>query len=282
MSRIDVTADRSTRPPKRATVALLPQIGVVVTIGLQICWPLTSGQALAHLTVLTVLVFAATSVGHAWIHRGGRWALQYAVTTTVFAFLLEWLGVSTGFPFTSYSYNDELGLRVLDVPLIIPIAWTMAAYPALLLARTIATRARWNPLPASAIGAVAMTAWDIFLDPQMVAAGYWTWVRPFWSLPGVPGIPAINFAGWLLGSFVLMLLLSPLRDDRAAGGLPKAQGVPAALWAWMWIGGVVANAFFLGRPSVALVGGLAMATVSVPYFLTLWRAHGRGNNPVVT
>ncbi|MGV1035775.1 MAG: carotenoid biosynthesis protein [Candidatus Nanopelagicales bacterium] len=282
MSRIDVATDRSFRTPKRVTVALIPQIGVAVTIGLQICWPLTSGETLAHLTVLTVLVFAATSVTHAWIHRGARWALQYAVITTVFAFLLEWLGVSTGFPFTSYSYNDELGLRVLEVPLIIPIAWTMAAYPALLLARTLAARARWNPLTASAVGAVAMTAWDIFLDPQMVAAGYWTWVQAFWSLPGVPGIPAINFAGWLVGSFVLMLLLSSLRDDRAADGLPTAQGVPAVLWAWMWIGGIVANAFFFGRPSVALVGGLAMAIVSVPYFLKLSQVRGGRRNPVQT
>lgn len=274
MSQVDVATDRPVRPPSRVTIALLPQIGVAVTIGLQICWPLTSGQTLANLTVLTVVVFAATSVGHAWIHRGGRWALQYALTTMVFAFLLEWLGVSTGFPFTSYSYTDELGLRVLDVPLLIPVAWTMAAYPALLLARTLAARSRWNPVTASAIGAVAMTAWDVFLDPQMVAAGYWTWVQPFWSLPGVPGIPGLNFAGWLLGSFVLMLLLSYLRDDRADDGLPTAQGVPAVLWAWMWIGGIVANAFFFGRPSVALVGGLAMATVSIPYLRKLWRARG--------
>ncbi len=44
----------------------------------------------------------------------------------------------------------------------------------------------------------ALAAWDVFLDPQMVDAGHWTWADPSPGLPGVAHVPLTNFAGWLL------------------------------------------------------------------------------------
>lgn len=242
----------------------LPAIGATVTVLLQILWPLTDGQTRTTLTIVTVIAFALTSVTHAWIYLGMRWALSYLGITVGFAFAIEAIGTGTGFPFSAYDYTDALGLRVLDVPLIIPLAWAMTAYPVLLLSRRLTAALRLpraNRLVFAAIGAFAMTAWDLFLDPQMVSANYWIWHHQSPDLPGVPGIPAANYLGWLAASFVLMLLLSLLPSRE----VPEA--VPATLWTWTWIGGVVSNAFFFDRPTVALVGGLAMAVVTVPY---LW------------
>ena len=106
---------------------------------------------------------------------------------------------------------------------------------------------------------MALASWDLFLDPMMVAAGYWTWDNPSRELPGIEGIPANNFAGWLLTSLVMIGLLDLL--GRAVGPMTPQ---PIALWLWTWIGGIVANLFFLDRPSVALVGGIAMGLVGVP------------------
>ncbi len=58
--------------------------------------------------------------------------------------------------------------------MVIPLAWVMMAWPALVVARTLATRGA----AVIAIGAVALTTWDVFLDPQMVAAGHWAWSNP--------------------------------------------------------------------------------------------------------
>jgi len=186
----------------------------------------------------------------------------------LFAFTLEAIGVATGIPFSPYSYSDALGLKLLDVPLLIPLAWTMMAYPALLLARTLTASAHRLITPLTAVtGAWALTSWDLFLDPQMVTAGYWTWVNPTPNLLGVSDIPAVNFLGWLFATFALMLLLYKLPTDRP----PSNQGVPASLWTWTWIGGVVANAFFFGRPAVAAWGGICMGLVTIPYLLALKR-----------
>ena len=108
------------------------------------------------------------------------------------------------------------------------------------------------------LAAVGLTTWDFFLDPQLVGEGYWTWSEPNPSLPGIPGIPLQNYAGWLLGTLVLMALLNRL---------PQAEvdlRVPLVLYTWMWVGGVVANAVFLDRLGVAVVGGLGMAVLGVP------------------
>lgn len=247
----------------------IPVAGAIATVLAQILWPLTSGESRTNLTILTVLVFAATSISHAWIHRGWRWAMSYTGITFVFALMLEAVGTNTGFPFSAYEYTGSFGPRLFDVPLLIAAAWTMMAYPALLVSRRLAMAISpqlHTPI-AIVIGAFSLTAWDIFLDPQMVSAGYWTWSDPTHDLPGVPGIPAVNYLGWFGSSLVLMSLLAAL-PARAA-----AEGVPAALWAWTWIGGIVANAFFFGRPSVALVGGIAMGVVTIPYLLLLQRHH---------
>ena len=42
------------------------------------------------------------------------------------------------------------------------------------------------------------------------------------------------------------------------------------LYGWTWVGGFVANLFFLDRPWVALWGGLVMGVVAVPYLWQVW------------
>lgn len=233
-------------------VKRLPWIFTAASILTQIAWILVPAGDRQVVTTLVVLLFTAASVSHAWLSFGASWTLRFSVIAAAFGLGIELLGSRTGLPFGEYSYSADLQPQILSVPVIVPLAWLMMAYPALLLARSVTTR--WV-VPLAAVG---LTTWDFFLDPQMVGEGYWTWADPQPALPGVPGIPVQNYAGWLLGTLVLMAVL-----DR----LPRADvdlRVPLVLYTWMWVGGVVANAVFLGRPGVALVGGLGMAVLAVP------------------
>lgn len=238
----------------------LPWLLAGAAILAQIAWPLTSGDARVVTTQLVVALFAGASISHAWIHRGARWALAYTVIVWTYGLIIEYVGTTTGFPFSPYEYTDALTPQVFGVPMLVPLAWSMMAYPALLVGRRLmrGTAAR------IAVGAYALSSWDLFLDPQMVAEGYWVWLGDLPGLPGVPQIPMVNYLGWLLGSAVLMAVLSRLPDT------PAPEGVPALLYGWTWIGGIVANAIFLGRPWVALWGGVAMGLVAVPYLRMVW------------
>lgn len=224
----------------------------------QIAWILVPAGQRQVVTTVVVVLFTSASVAHAWQQFGGRWTVIFSAIAAGYGLGIELLGSKTGFPFGSYGYSSDLQPQILGVPLIVPLAWLMMAYPALVLARSVT--ARWV-VPLAAVG---LTTWDFFLDPQMVGEGYWVWETTSPDLPGIPGIPLQNYAGWLLGTLILMAAL-----DR----LPRAEidlGVPLVLYTWMWIGGIVANAFFLDRLGVAVVGGLGMAILGLPALMR-WR-----------
>jgi putative membrane protein len=166
------------------------------------------------------------------------------------------------------------------VPLIVPLAWTMMAYPCLLLGRRLAgspaLRRAPRRLVTVGLGAATLAAWDLYLDPQMVAAGHWTWHHPEPGLPGVPGIPLTNHAGWLLVAVVMVAALDvALPEHGTVPGEVAGEAVPAALLAWTWLGSAVGNLAFFGRPAVAGYGVIAMGLTVLPYLRLLLAARSR-------
>ena len=253
-------------PDRTATAApaalrALPVGLAGLTVLLQVAYPLLDGAARDRLTVATVVAFAAATVSHAAVHRGARWAAAYLATTAGLGLLAEAVGTATGVPFGQYRYGDSLGPALLDVPVVVPLAWAMFAYPCLLVGQRLAGT-RWG---AVAVGAWSLASWDLFLDPQMVEAGHWTWTDVRLSLPGTPEIPVSNLLGWVLVATVMLAVLSLLPRR------PADDRVPLALFLWTYASSVLAFAAFFGRPVVALVGGVAMGLVAVPYARALRR-----------
>ena len=239
----------------------LPVSLAVLTVLLQISYPLLHGEARNVLTVVTVAAFFLASASHALLRRGVTWTAGYLLVTTGFGLLAEAVGTATGIPFGQYDYAGSLGWKLLGVPVVIPLAWAMFAYPCLLVGQRL-TR---NPLAAAAVGGAALASWDLFLDPQLVEAGQWRFTDVQLALPGAPGIPISNYLGWLLVAVVMLGVLQ-LLGRRAAD-----DRVPAALFLWTYASSVLANAAFFGRPAVALTGGIGMGLVAVPYALSLRR-----------
>ena len=255
-----MTASATSAPPA-PRLRQLPVALAGAAVLLQVAYPLVSGTARDRLTVLTVAVFAAASVTHAAVHRGVGWAGAYLAATAGLGLLAESVGTNTGVPFGEYAYADSLGPALLDVPVTIPLAWAMFAYPCLLVGQRLAT----TRLGATAVGAWALASWDVFLDPQMVEAGHWRWADVELGMPFAPEVPVSNSLGWL-GVAVVMLAVLQLLPRRAAD-----DRVPAALFLWTYASSVLANAVFFGRPVTALVGGIGMGLVAVPYALSLRR-----------
>jgi uncharacterized membrane protein len=233
------------------------------TVLAQIAYPLVGGDARDTLTVATVLLFAASSLSHAWVSRGPRAAAGLLLVGGGLGLAAEAVGVATGVPFGRYEYADSLGPAVLGVPLVIPLAWVMMAWPAWLVAARLA-RGRAARMVT---GAVALASWDLFLDPQMVDAGHWRWADPLPSLPGVPTVPLTNYAGWLLVALVLMALLGRVVPVEPT---PR-DAVPYALYLWTYASSVLAHAAFFGLPASAVWGGLGMGLVAVPLLLAIRR-----------
>ncbi|GAB84780.1 carotenoid biosynthesis protein [Gordonia rubripertincta] len=267
-------AGASPLPEVRASLRhhLIPVAWVLLaaTIGVQIAFPLTGGGTLP-LTVASVVLLASASALHLAATRGFGAAIALVVIAGGGGLLAEAIGVSTGFPFGTYAYTDGLGLKVLGVPVLVPLAWIMMSWPALAVTRRLVGATRLSGTRARVVtallGAYALTAWDVFLDPQMVDQGHWTWSFPTPSLPGVDDIPLTNFAGWFLVSFLMIAIL-----DRLIGAGDADDAVPVTAYLWTYFSSVMAHAMFFGRPTVALTGAVVMGAVAIPVLVLEVRA----------
>ncbi|WP_228807858.1 carotenoid biosynthesis protein [Nocardia otitidiscaviarum] len=196
----------------RWPVAVVP---AVLLVAVQILYPLTAGVARDRVTVAVVLLSAATAVTHAGRTRGVRWAVGVLVIVSGVGLLAEMVGTATGFPFGCYNYaSGRIGPSVAGVPLVVALAWTGGLYPVWIVAGQLYSRTVTRVM-TTAVGAVG---WDLFLDPQMVADGQWTWCSRWPGLPGLSEIPLTNYFGWFAVGLVMAGLLAAW--DRAE---PKPQ-----------------------------------------------------------
>lgn len=229
---------------------LLIGLWLLVMIALPIAY-WTYGDSIIPAGITAAAVVQALAVLVAIALKIGRRALILLVGVGVLTWLAEAIGSSTGFPFGVYHYTDVLQPQVAGVPLLVPLAWFMMIPSAWALAQLIIG----DPVPTlryrlqfALIAALALTAWDLFLDPQMVGWNFWQWAQP----SGYFGIPWTNYLGWLLVAFIVSAVLMP-------PSLPKLPLV--IVYACVWFLQSVGLAVFWGMPAPALCGSVAMAGV---------------------
>ncbi len=137
------------------------------------------------------------------------------------AFLVEFVGVTTGFPFGSYLYTDVLGFRVMDVPIAIAFAW----YATVMNTRRIA---EWiqgdvSPLRIAFVAAILTLALDLVLEPTAAfIKSYWTWNA------GV--VPPQNYVSWFMLGFLAVFVLAAFESHHRRKRVQGAQLTALALF----------------------------------------------------
>jgi lycopene beta-cyclase len=191
---------------------------------------------------------------------GWRKTITSFAIVGVLSYFAEFIGSKTGFPFGAYHYTDVLQPQLGGVPLLIPLAWMMMLPPAWAVARLIFpnTNSRFpmyqSAILYSLISALTFTAWDLFLDPQMVGWGFWEW-----KIPGQYfGIPLVNYFGWFLVSALLTFAINPKN-------LPL---LPLALvYTLTWFLQTIGQGVFWGQPGPAAFGFVGMGV----FVFLAWR-----------
>lgn len=185
-----------------------------------------------------------------------RRVMGIVLTVVAVAWTAEFIGSAAGIPFGGYDYTEKLQPQLLGVPLLIPLAWLMMLPPAWAVAQRVTGRVSGPAFVA--VSALAFTAWDLYLDPQMVRWGLWAWDAPgaYFS------IPLANFAGWLVVSALITALARP-------PALPQQPLI--AIYVLVWIIEGVGQMFFWGLYGPALCGILGMGV----FVALAWRAGGR-------
>ena len=252
----------------------------------------TTGNTIMQdiLTFAIPILLGASCLAHAVDTLGWRRAGLLFVTACAIAFAAEWLGSSTGLIFGSYQYSESLGFKLLgSVPWLIPLAWFMVAYPswfvAGLLSQSVASRI--------AIAALAVTTYDLSLEPRMVADGAWIWRDHGLYF----GVPLSNFVGWFVTAsaiFTIWTLITRTGTTSRSGGLhsltpqpsyavhdrPQSLSrplstsffnaqMPAIAYIVLWLGESIAQIAFWGGTTIGLVVFLGMGSVAAPAVLKL-------------
>jgi putative membrane protein len=238
----------------------------VITIAGMIATPLlpTGGTGRRILSSIVVGGMFATTTANAARRWGVRRATGGAVATAIATGFVERFGTRTGVPFGRYAYTSALKPQIAHVPVIVPLAWFGMGLPSREAAHAALGNAS-TPARRIALGSAAMTAWDLFLDPQMVGEGFWAWAKR----GAYRGIPLTNFFGWFVTGLGIMAMLeailppTPAPPDTTDGANEsRGDGRLVSEYAYMSVMQTLGFARFFRDPLVAAVGGAAMLPIS--------------------
>jgi putative membrane protein len=156
------------------------------------------------IVVLHVVPLALFALAHGSVLYGPRGVSVFAGFCLGFGILAESVSLRTGFPFGHYYFTDVMGPKLLELPVLLALAYLGIGYVAWILALLILGYvdkplhgARVVALPL--LASVIMVAWDLAMDPNWSTVDH-AWV---WQDGGEYfGVPVSNFMGWFLTAYL--------------------------------------------------------------------------------
>lgn len=145
-------------------------------------------------SIATVLFALPALIGVIkWL--GMRSGLLLFVSLSLFAYVIEIVGLLTGFPYGHFTYSSNVGLLLFDfVPLSLPFAWA----PLVLGAVVLSFRYKSHFFAFMICTVVLMLAIDLVLDPGAVYLGFWSYENGgIWY-----NVPISNYIGWIISGVV--------------------------------------------------------------------------------
>jgi putative membrane protein len=127
------------------------------------------------------------------IRESGWGVILWSASTLVITFFLEALGTHSGWVFGPYTYGPTLGIKLLNVPVVIALNWLIVIVAALTLTRSIR-----NPLLVSLVVGAAAALFDFVMEPVAISLDYWFW--------HTSKIPLQNYLAWFTIAFLAALV----------------------------------------------------------------------------
>jgi len=206
--------------------------------------------AIVALHVLPPLLFALV---HGALRYGTRGILAFAGLCLLIGNLFENLSVFTGFPFGHYYFTDVMGPKILQVPILLGLAYIGMGYLSWTLGLLIVGDsgkpiAGHRVLTGPLVAAFAMVAWDLSMDPiwSNLVHG-WVWQKG----GAYFGVPVSNFLGWYLTVYLICQSFALYLRRRPGAALPLPR------WCWqvavIFYGVAAAGNLFVARPRQPVV-----------------------------
>lgn len=117
--------------------------------------------------------------------------LKFFIISYFIGYFIEVAGVATGVIFGSYAYGNALGIKALNVPLMIGVNWFLVTF----CVNDLVKRWQLSFLKHTFLAALVITSIDVVIEPNAIKLGMWTWED------GV--VPIQNYIAWFAVSLVI-------------------------------------------------------------------------------
>ena len=200
--------------------------------------------------------------------RGAIFILLASLTGLIF----EIIGVKYGTIFGGhYIYQSQnFRLMFLDVPLLVPLYWTIFIYTGYTMVSSFLVWTNKNKPNRSQNNAVLLpllifldglvvVAIDIFMDPLLTHSGFWIWLNG----GSYFGIPIGNFIGW----FIVTIIVTGIFRTFEYFIPQKSTEVNKSILPVVCYGALCVSFIFyainIQLPELALIGSLVMMPIVV-------------------
>ena len=112
--------------------------------------------------------------------------LNAALIIFFIGMISEILGVNYGLIFGDYVYLDNLGFKVLGVPVLIGVNWIILTF----ITGSMSSYIIKNKHIAALTGAILMILLDLIIEPVAPLLGFWIF--------DLPTVPLQNYIGWFV------------------------------------------------------------------------------------
>jgi bisanhydrobacterioruberin hydratase len=118
-------------------------------------------------------------------------------------FLAEVFGVQTGLLFGEYYYEDVLGFKLWETPLMIGVNWMLLAYCCGVSVNMLLPKAKWPT--KGFLAAILMVLLDLLLEPVAIQYNFWEWPAQ--------QVPLQNYLGWFIVAWPLLSIFVALQGQ---------------------------------------------------------------------
>lgn len=193
------------------------------------------------------------------VDRRGAVALSLLFAYT---YAIEFLGATRGVPYGEFSYNISLGPMLAGtIPVALPLFFVPLVVNSYLLCLLLLRGRAASPLVRLPVVAATVVAVDLVLDPAAVALGFWEFAEG-----GFYGVPATNYAGWVVSAVVATVLIDAAFDrERLRERVEVCPYMLDDMVSFVLLWGAV-NAFYRAWVPVAIAAAFGVALLATDRF----------------
>lgn len=148
---------------------------------------------------ISLIIFFLPLIYVLWNKFGFLFLLKTILILSSFACIIEYIGLTTGWPYSSFVYTGALGYKLFGVlPWTVALSWT----PLMLGSVALVYRLTRSVFLRIVLPVCILVLFDFLLDPVAVHIGLWHYLHPgpYYSVPWQ------NFLGWSFSGFLGSLL----------------------------------------------------------------------------